>query len=124
MARITTTPRINYPTPIAMEKIEKFLDDNKWRLVDLFKELDKNKDWKVFRKDFAHACKKGRLDLTDSALDELVNALGQTKSNLINYKVLAQGRSSHLSERRSRLRGTKALPMLFKHDSSFYGLLI
>ena len=46
-SKTSVTPQIKYPTPIAMEKIEKYLEENKWRLLDLFKDLDKNKDWKV-----------------------------------------------------------------------------
>jgi hypothetical protein len=88
-----------------MEKIEKYLDENKWRLLDLFKDLDKNKDWKVYKADFVRECKKGRLDINDSMIEELVNALGTSKSNKINYKSLAHGRMSNLLERRSALRG-------------------
>jgi hypothetical protein len=43
------TPKIKYPTPSALTKIEQFLDQNKWRLIDLFKDLDKNKDWKIYK---------------------------------------------------------------------------
>lgn len=88
-----------------MEKIEKYLEENKWRLLDLFKDLDKNKDWKVYKADFVRECKKGRLDINDSMIEELVNALGTSKSNKINYKSLAHGRMSNLLERRSALRG-------------------
>jgi hypothetical protein len=45
----SVTPKIIFPTPIAMAKIEAFLDENKLRLIDLFKDLDKNKDWKVYK---------------------------------------------------------------------------
>ena len=44
-----TPPKINYPTPSALIKIEQFLDKNKLRLIDLFKDLDKNKDWKIYK---------------------------------------------------------------------------
>ncbi len=36
-------PKVKYPLPSALEKIESFLLENRWRLVDLFKSLDKNK---------------------------------------------------------------------------------
>ena len=104
-ASINRRPKIIYPNPIAMQQIEKFLDENRWRLIDLFRELDKDKDWHVFKDDFIRSCKNKRLEIRDYALDELVNALGTNAANAINYKSLAQGRSSHLSERRSQLRG-------------------
>ena len=100
----TPPPKIQYPTPGAMEHIEKFLAENRWRLVDLFKDLDKNKDWRVKRDDLIRECHKGRLDISDGMIEELVAALG-SKTFKINYKSLAHGRSSHLSERRAQIRG-------------------
>jgi hypothetical protein len=38
-------------------------------------------------------------------VEELVSALGKSSSNKIDYKSLVDGRTSHLSERRSVLRG-------------------
>ena len=107
-SKSSLTPRINYPTPLAMEQIELFLAENKWRLVDLFKDLDKNKDWIVYKKDFIRECKKGRLDISDSMIEELLVALSDpnsAKSNKINYKALAKGRNSSVLDRRSQLRG-------------------
>jgi len=100
----TPPPKIEYPTPGAMEQIEKFLNDNRWRLVDLFKDLDKNKDWRVKRDDLARECRKGRLEISDSMIDELITVLG-SKTSKINYKSLSKGRTSHLSERRAQFRG-------------------
>lgn len=101
----TPPPKIEYPTPGAMERIEKFLQENKWRLVDLFKDLDKNKDWRVKSDDLKRECRKGRLDISDSMIEELVTVLGKGRYNKINYKSLAKGRYSHLSELRAQLRG-------------------
>lgn len=100
----TPPPKIEYPLPGAMERIEKFLVENRWRLVDLFKDLDKNKDWRVKSNDLIRECRKGRLDISDGMIEELVAALG-SKTFKINYKSLARGRSSHLSERRAQLKG-------------------
>lgn len=94
-----------------MEKIEKFLNENRWRLVDLFKDLDKNKDWRVKRDDLIRECRKGRLEISESMIDELITVLGSNAFK-INYKSLARGRSSHLSERRSQLRGKTIKPTL------------
>ena len=44
-----------------MEKIEDFLEKNKWRLIDLFKELDKDKDWLILKSDLSRQCLKGEL---------------------------------------------------------------
>jgi hypothetical protein len=42
-----------------MEKIEDFLEENKWRLIDLFKDLDKDKDWLILKSDLSRQCLKG-----------------------------------------------------------------
>ena len=45
-------PAIRLPLPLAMERVEQFLVDNHWRLVDLFRTLDRNKSWNVVKQDF------------------------------------------------------------------------
>ena len=88
-----------------MEKIDLFLEENKWRLIDLFKELDKNKDWKVLKSDFVRECKNGRFNANNAMLEELIDALGSGKTSYINYKSLAKGWSNHMAETRNQLRG-------------------
>lgn len=109
--KISQRPAIRFPLPSALERIEEFLQENRWRLVDLFATLDKNKDWCVKKIDFARECKKKFLVISDSLIDELIAALSDTHSDYLNYKHLARGRSSHLSERRSQ--------MMSKHSIKF-----
>ena len=92
-----------------MEKIEALLGESKWRLLDLFKDMDKNKDWKVLKSDFLRECQKGRLNASNAMIEELMNALGADKSSYLNYKSLASGRNSHLIERRNQLKGSQEL---------------
>lgn len=87
-----------------MKKIEDFLEANRWRLIDLFKDLDKNKDWSINRNDFLRECKKGKLEIPDEMIEELVKVLNRAKTEKIFYKELAKGRTSHLSDRRSELK--------------------
>lgn len=42
-----------------MESIEEFLEINKWRLIDLFRDLDKDKDWLVLKSDLIRQVLKG-----------------------------------------------------------------
>lgn len=88
-----------------MERIEKFLNENRWRLVDLFKNIDKSKDWHLNREELIRECRRGHLDINGSMVDELIMVLGNSKNFTINYKALSKGRTSHLSERRAQLRG-------------------
>ena len=43
---------------MAIQIIEKFLHENKLRLIDLFRSVDKDKDWKVSRDEFRTAILK------------------------------------------------------------------
>jgi len=45
-----TTIRLS--PPIAMERIEEFLANNQWRLLDLFRTLDLKKSWNLVKEDF------------------------------------------------------------------------
>jgi hypothetical protein len=96
-------PKIILPTPIAMQKIEESLDKERWRLVDLFQDLDKNKDGKLQESDFQREC--DRLGITEAMLEELLMAYGNIHKK-IKYKELARGRTELSIDRRNLLRGT------------------
>lgn len=51
-------PIIRLPPPLAMERVEQFLTNNHWRLVDLFRALDKTKSWAVVKEDFMRLIEK------------------------------------------------------------------
>ena len=85
-----------------MQRIEEILGENKWRLIDLFSNLDKNKDWKLQDSDFRRECKK--FGINDDMLDELLMAYG-TDEKKINYKKLVKGRSDHLNDKRVLIKG-------------------
>jgi len=91
-----------------MSRIEAFLAANRWRLLDLFQSLDKNKDWKVLRADFVRECERGKIEASAAMIDELLLALGggDVESNMIDYRALYGERVSHLHDvRRAKLKG-------------------
>ena len=45
-------PKIRLPQPLAMERVEEFLASNRWRLIDLFRTLDRVKSWNLAKDDF------------------------------------------------------------------------
>ena len=47
-------PRIRRPTPLAIRKLDKFLRNNKMRLIDIFQAIDKDKNWNLSREEFRH----------------------------------------------------------------------
>ena len=51
-------------------------------------------------------CKTSDFKISKEMIDELVKKLVKGGSNKLDYKALADGRLSHLSERRSVLRGS------------------
>jgi hypothetical protein len=84
-----------------MQKIEEVLDKNKWRLLDLFMDLDKNKDWKLQESDFHRECTQ--LGITDAMLDELLMAYGSNQKR-IKYKELAKGRTDLIADKRNSIK--------------------
>lgn len=48
-------PTVRRPSPQAIQIIEKYLQDNKLRLIDLFASFDKNKAWSITRAQFRTA---------------------------------------------------------------------
>lgn len=99
---------------MAMEKIEQAIEEKKWRLLDLFKDLDKNKDWKLHREDFLREYAKGNLEVSEGMLDELLMAYGNFQN--LDYKNLVKGRSCLLSDRRRQIKGK----LIIKNKILFY----
>lgn len=56
--RRTRIPVIRLPTPLAMQKVEEFLYNNHWRLLDLFRALDQEKNWALVKEDFMRLAKQ------------------------------------------------------------------
>jgi hypothetical protein len=54
-------PIIRLPPPLAMERVEEFLTENHWRLLDLFRTLDQNKSWRVVKEDFMRLAEKVKI---------------------------------------------------------------
>lgn len=105
------------PTPIAMQKIEEALGEHKWRLVDLFRDLDKNQDGKLQSDDFKKRCTQ--LGITEAMIDELLMAYGSSTKKL-NYKVLAKGRNDLAKDKRVLIRGN----IFIYFELKFYQIII
>lgn len=100
-------PKIVCPTPMVIERIEAVKVEKKWRLVDIFKDLDKNKDWRLHKEDFMRECRKGNLNVTDAMVDELLMAYGNYQKKL-DYKMMAKGRTSLLNDQRRNLKESQS----------------
>lgn len=56
-------PVIRLPPPLAMERVEEFLAENHWRLLDLFRTLDRSKSWGLVKEDFKRMIEKVNTNL-------------------------------------------------------------
>ena len=56
-------PIIRLPPPLAMERVEEFLTENRLRLLDLFRRLDRNKSWRVVKEDFMRLAEEVKIFL-------------------------------------------------------------
>ncbi|XP_078518518.1 EF-hand calcium-binding domain-containing protein 12 [Lissotriton helveticus] len=92
------TPSIQRPCPEAFSILDRYLQDNRLRLVDLYNRTDKTKKKKISSSDLKAVRKEANIPLNDGQLDDLVIFLGSEDADSINYKELAVGRRSWKQE--------------------------
>ena len=92
-------PTIRQPSPAALAVIQEYLDRKRMRLLDLFSQADKDKNWVVSRQEFRNIIRSRRIPLTDVDLEDLIMALDRDNSDALDYRELAVGRQSYLEER-------------------------
>lgn len=92
-------PTIHQPSPAALAIIQKYLDRKRMRLLDLFAQADKDKNWVVSRQEFRNIIRSWRIPLTDVDLEDLILALDRDNSDALDYRELSVGRQSYLEER-------------------------
>ena len=101
-AHVEMLPFLNSPLPIALAMIADYLQENRLRLLDLFKKVDKNKDWKMTKDELKISLKQTRIPLTDMQLDELIFTVDVDNDDQISYKELARGIELYHRDRRYR----------------------
>lgn len=69
------------------------------RLVDLFAQADKDKNWIVSREEFRKIIKSSGIPLSDSDLEDLIMALDKDDNDALDYLELSSGRQAYLDER-------------------------
>ncbi|CAF1155872.1 unnamed protein product [Didymodactylos carnosus] len=100
----TVLPKIRLPPPMGMERIEEFLETNRWRLVDLFRKMDRDKDWNILKQDFMHMAEQQQLFISEENAEELMCVFCKDAKVPMNYKKFARGRLQYKREERARLR--------------------
>ena len=92
-------PTIRHPAPAALAIIQEYLEHKKLRLVDLFVQADKDKNWNVTREEFMKIMKSAKIPLTEADLEDLILALDKDNDYALDYRELAIGRQAYLEER-------------------------
>lgn len=92
-------PTIRQPSPAALAVIQEYLDRKRMRLLDLFSQADKDKNWVVSRQEFRNIIRSWKIPLTEVDLEDLIMALDRDNSDALDYRELAVGRQSYLEER-------------------------
>ena len=92
-------PTIRQPSPAALAVIQEYLDRKRMRLLDLFSQADKDKNWVVSRHEFRNIIRSWRIPLKEVDLEDLILALDRDNSDALDYRELAVGRQSYLEER-------------------------
>ncbi|CAF1000936.1 unnamed protein product [Rotaria sordida] len=112
-------PTIRLPTPLAMERVENFLINNHWRLVDFFRTLDRNKSWTLVKQDFMRLAEKEQLDITDAEAEELISCFCRDVNVPLDYKKFARGRASYKKNMRDSASKTpSSLDTQLESDTS------
>lgn len=92
-------PTIRQPSPAALAIIQQYLERKRLRLLDLFAQADKDKNWVVSRQEFRNIIRSWRIPLTEVDLEDLIMALDRDNSDALDYRELVVGRQSYLEQR-------------------------
>ena len=92
-------PTIRHPAPAALAIIEEYLSRKRLRLVDLFQQADKDKNWTITREEFMKIMKSVKMPLTEADLEDLIISLDKDNDDALDYRELAIGRQAYLEER-------------------------
>ncbi|KAI0212755.1 hypothetical protein LSAT2_002305 [Lamellibrachia satsuma] len=71
-----------------MTKLKKYADAVKYRLIDVFRQFDRNNDWKLTREEVQRGVRAARLDITSDDVDELITRLDRNGDGEIDYEEL------------------------------------
>lgn len=97
-------PNVNVPVPAGLQALDRFLAQNKLRLIDLFTNADRNKDWRLTKEELHRAVKQYKIPLTTSDIEDLMVVLDQDFDEHLDYAEVSQGLAALRAERRATRR--------------------
>ncbi|XP_071082291.1 EF-hand calcium-binding domain-containing protein 12-like [Haliotis cracherodii] len=97
-------PVMKIPSPHGLQVLDEHLNKKRIRLLDLFRLVDKDKNWSVSKDEFAKCIEEAELDITEKELEDLVISLDSDLTDEVDYRELAKGMLVWKKERREKKR--------------------
>merc|ERR1712048_1225847 len=99
-SQVDYLPLLTTPLPIALAVIADYLQQKRLRLIDLFVNMDKDKNWNASKEEMKLALVATGIPLSDEQLEELILALDVDNDDELSYKELARGIEAYHKDRR------------------------
>lgn len=100
-AQLRLLPLLQQPIPVAMSIIAEYCHENKLRLLDLYTQMDRDKDWLVSRDEVRKIVRSNNIPLTDAQLEAMIIALDADNNDQLDYSEFAHGVEAYKIDKRS-----------------------
>lgn len=100
----SSLPQLRVPAPLGLQILDQHLKEQKLRLIDLFTDADKNKDWKLSRDEFIKQCNERNIPLSKALLEDMLINLDMNLDDELDYKELSRGMNLARREKREEKR--------------------
>ncbi|KAL5015165.1 hypothetical protein ScPMuIL_009435 [Solemya velum] len=115
-------PKVKVPAPDGIKIIERHLRRYHLRLLDLFKQSDKNKDWGISREEFRNIIRLNKIPMSEEIMEDLILTLDADFNDRLDYQELSRGMERWKKERRDNKRKqlsreSTAVSLLNSHGS-------
>ena len=102
-AQMKLLPLLQQPIPVALSIIAEYCHQHKLRLLDLYTQMDKDKDWLITREEVRKIVKDNEIPLAEAQLEDMIIALDVDNNDQLDYRELAQGVEAYkIDERYAR----------------------
>ncbi|KAF0044448.1 hypothetical protein F2P81_003606 [Scophthalmus maximus] len=100
-----------------MKVIQDYLDQQKLRLWDFFRNIDKDGTMRVPVADFRKAVQQSSIPLDRYQIEELIQRLDRDRTGMVDYRGLADTRKQMMRDHRRQLRKVESRQKKEKHKS-------
>ncbi|PVD26454.1 hypothetical protein C0Q70_14131 [Pomacea canaliculata] len=78
-----------------MTKLRNYMKENGYRLIDLFRDFDKDSNNTISREEFIIGVEQAGINLTEGQIDDLIKRLDKDKSGTVDFWELLEGDREH-----------------------------